>query len=149
MADKRSKYKKKYAKQLLDGARKNGESIEELCQMWGVTRPTYYAWLQKYPEFRAAAEHGERDVIAYWNKLHRMVSQGQIKGNASCINFAMKNVQGINWADRVEVDNKQEQRINRIEVEVIQPKRLEYAADDDCLEQLDDITDAVYVNIDE
>lgn len=117
-----TKYRKKYTKQLLEGLRADGKSIEECCQIWGVNTKTYNNWIEKYPEFKEAAEFGERDKRAWWNKEHRDVASGVKPGNASCLNFGMKNQ--ADWVDKQEVHSLHEERLNIIKIEVL-PRRID------------------------
>src|ERR1700731_3335375 len=98
------KYNKKYAKELMNGLRNDGGSIAEVCQKWKVTRVTYYAWIDKHPEFKEAHEFGNRDCASWWHQLNRKAACGEVKANAGIICFAMKNIDGIGWQDKVEVN---------------------------------------------
>ncbi len=120
-----SKYKKKYAKQLKNGLRRDGSSIDEICLGWDITRTTYYNWVQTHPEFKAADEAGNRDCAAWWHWLTRQVAVGEIKGNAGTICFAMKNIQGINWLDKAEVKTTHEEKINTININVLPSREKE------------------------
>lgn len=118
-----SKYKKKYAKQLKNGLRTDGSSIPEVCIMWGISRTTYYNWVQQYPEFAAADEIGNRDCAAWWFDLTRKIASGKVKGNAGVVCFALKNVEGINWADKAEVKTTTTEKVNTININVLPSKK--------------------------
>ncbi len=120
------KYKSKFCKQLMNGLRSDGMSIPELCQLWGITHPTYYRWKEIHPEFNEAAEYGERDCIGWWHRLTRAAACGQVKANAGVLCFAMKNIEGIGWQDKVEVTNSGKDQINTINISVLPspPKQL-------------------------
>lgn len=113
------KYNTKYARQLMKGLRNDGMSIEEVCQLWSICRTTYNRWVDVHPEFKDAHEYGERDVMAYWHRLTRAAASGQIKANAGVICFAMKNIAGIEWKDKVEVTNDGVEQIQRININVL------------------------------
>lgn len=113
------KYKTKFATELKKGLRKDGKSEVECCLKWGVTRQSFWNWKKKYPKFAEAAEIGEMDAAAWWHKLNRDVSAGTKKGNAGLIAFALKNIEGIGWADKVEVNNHHDEQINVIRIEVL------------------------------
>ncbi len=113
------KYDKKFARQLMKGLREDGLSIPEVCQLWNINRGTYYRWIEIHPEFKEAHEYGERDVIAFWHKLTRDAASGKIKANAGVICFAMKNIEGIGWKDKLEVTNDGVEQIQRININVL------------------------------
>lgn len=110
-----SKYKKAFAKQLLKGLRRDGLSIEEVCQQWDIDPKTYSAWRLAHPEFEEAHRIGDRDMKAWLHKTHRAVSSGQQAGNASCLNFAMKNQAG--WVDKTEVHTTHEEQVHVLRIE--------------------------------
>lgn len=101
--------------------RKDGLSIPEVCQEWGISRTTYYNWVESYPEFKQAHEDGNRDCVAWWYRLNRAVACGQVKGNAGVLCFAMKNVEGIGWQDKVEVNSTANEQIRQINISILPP----------------------------
>ena len=118
----RKKYRPLFAKQLQDGLRRDGKSIEECCIAWGVATSCYYDWKKKYPKFEDAAEIGERDASAFWARKYRAVATGDEKGNAGLLVFAAKNVMG--WADKAEVTNNNNEELRTITINML-PKRPE------------------------
>lgn len=114
------KYKKKFTKFLMNGCRREGMSIEELCQIWGISRSTYYNWCAAHPKFAEADEIGNRDALAWLHKLNRQVMSGEVKGNAGTIIFAMKNLAG--WKDKSEVSTTVSEEIRTININVLPPK---------------------------
>lgn len=119
----KSKYKPRFAKQLLEGLRKDGKSIAECCRLWGVSKDAYYDWLKVHPKFAYAASMAEMDSAAWWHQLNRDVADGSKRGNAGLIQFALKNIEGINWSDKVEVNNTHEEQIHTIQIEVLPSKQ--------------------------
>ncbi len=115
------KYNRKYCKQLSRGLRIDGTSIAEVCQLWGITRATYYNWIDQYPEFKSAHECGNRDCAGWWHKLSRAAACGKVKANAGIICFAMKNIDEIGWQDKVEVSNVGEEQVKRITISILPP----------------------------
>ncbi len=115
----KSKYKKKYAKQLMEGMRLDGKSIEECCSIWGVSVDAYRDWRKAHPEFEEAHRQGDRDKRAWWFQLQRKVASGEAHGNASVINFALKNE--ADYVDKTEVHNTHEEAITTLRIEVHQP----------------------------
>ena len=131
----KSSYKKKYAKQLREGMRMDCRmSIDKCCQAWGVTRNAYYGWLDQHPDFKEAAEIGERDFMVAFQDLMVDNATGEKKGNAGVLTLMAKNI--LKWSDKVEIENTGPEQISRIEIEVLQDKRA-------ALEH-DDIEDAEY-----
>lgn len=118
----KSKYRKKFTKELLKGLRKDGKSIEEVCLLWGISDQTYQNWRLKYPEFEEAHLIGEMDKKAWWRQLQRQVASGKSAGNAAVINFALKNEAG--YVDKQEVHNTHDEKINIIKIEML-PSRNE------------------------
>ena len=134
----KSSYKKKYAKDLINGMRQHPKaSIDRCCQEWGVTRNAYYGWLAQHPDFKAAAEIGERDYAVAFHDLMVDNATGAIKGNAGVLTLMAKNI--LKWSDKVEIENTGPEKINRIEIEVLQDRRSEQ----ELLEHID-IEDAEY-----
>lgn len=141
----KSTYKKKYAKDLLNGMRAHPKaSIERCCQEWGIVRSTYYTWLDKYPEFKAAHEVGERDYQIAFHDLMVDNATGEVKGNAGVLALMAKNI--LKWSDKVEVENTGPGVVNKIEVDVIRT-RLPNIEEDNLLEDIDTITDVEFEEI--
>lgn len=115
-----SKYKPKYARELLNGLRQDGKSIEEVCSVWGVSRGTYDAWVKTHEKFKTAHEVGELDKIAWWRKVQRDVASGVMNGNAGVINLALKNEAG--YVDKQETVVRAEERLTVIKIEML-PRR--------------------------
>lgn len=115
------KYNKTYVRKLKDGLRCDGKSVVEVCQEWGISRTTYYYWVENHPEFKTAHEYGERDCAAWWQVLARKAAAGEIKANAGIICFAMKNVEGVNWADKIETKSTVDEQIRQINISILPP----------------------------
>ena len=110
----------------MNGLRKDGKSIEEVCLLWGVSDKAYHAWREAHPEFEEAHRRGEMDKKAWWLQLQRKVASGESAGNAAVINFALKNEAG--YVDKQEVHNTHDERISTIKIEMLPPRteRLEH-----------------------
>lgn len=121
------KYKSSFGKQLRDGLRKDGKSIPEVCALWGIAPKTYGDWVNKYPDFAYSAEIGARDAASWWYQLTRAAASGigmdgeplKAKANAGIINFALKNIEGINWADKLDVHKTADEEVKRIVIEML------------------------------
>lgn len=126
------KYKKKYAKQLREGLRDNIHmSIEACCKIWGVAKRTYYNWLEVYPEFAEAHEIGERDYNIQLESLIVKNMTGEMKGSAPLLCMAAKNKLG--WKDKVEVESTGDTAVKRIEIEVVDNRKIQQ------IEQIKDV----------
>lgn len=115
------KYNRKYCKQLVRGLCKEGMSEEEICQLWDINPKTFKRWQEIHPEFKEAAEIARRDRLCYWHKLFRDVASGKVKGNAGTLCFAMKNVEGIGYQDKVEVRNTADDQVKQINISILPP----------------------------
>jgi hypothetical protein len=116
---KRTKFKLKYAKELANGLRLTGYTIPEVCRHWGISVNLYRKWIEDYPVFAEAHELGERDEACYWADVIRGNATGDMKGNASVVNLASKNITGIGWSDKVEVHRTSDEEIRTIRIEVL------------------------------
>jgi len=114
-----SKYRPKFAKDLRNGLRKDGKSIEEVCCLWGVTISAYNGWIKAHPTFAEAHQIGEQDKTSWWRLMQREVASGVRPGNAGVINLALKNEAG--YVDKQEVAHTHDEQITTIRIEHIQP----------------------------
>lgn len=127
----RTKYKKKYAKELLDGLRRSPDvycgteylmSIERICWRWKITPKTYWNWVNEFTSFREAHEQGHNDFIVC---CQEWVTKEGMKGkhaNSILTKYLMGNI-GSEMTDKKEVTTTiDEKRIHKIEIEVIQPR---------------------------
>lgn len=118
-----TKYKKKYARELMSGIRYyEGLSIEKLCWRWGITTATYNRWRNEYTSFQEACEYGDRDFKIYWyEKVEQGVDQGKA-ANGALLKFVATNVLG--WSDKKEVKHEgQQQRIGTINITMLEPHK--------------------------
>jgi len=93
----RTRYRRQIAERL-PAMFENGESVAEVAQELGVSRMTFYRWVDKHKEFREAYEEGLFRSEAWWLRLGRAGAAGQIRGaNATMWIFNMKN--RFKWRD--------------------------------------------------
>jgi hypothetical protein len=119
-----SKYDEKYIEQLRSGIRyKHGLSVIELCHRWRISETTFRRWLTEYPDFADAFEMSKADYAAYWHEINKASAKGEIKGNAGQIIFALTNVDGINWSNKVDVHNTSAEEVKRLVIEVLPTKQ--------------------------
>jgi hypothetical protein len=129
-----TKYKKKYAKELLSGIRRTpditeggreyGWSIERLTWRWGITTKTYYNWVEEFTSFREAHEIGERDFKIYWHqKIEDACHDKNMNGGV--VKFAAANT--IGWTDKKEVNSHvtTEEKITAININILPPPHIE------------------------
>ena len=131
-----SKYRPKFAKDLRNGLRKDGKSIEEVCCLWGVTTTAYNAWIKTFPTFAEAHQIGEQDKTSWWRLVQREVASGARPGNAGVINLALKNEAG--YVDKQEIEHKHDEQITTIRIEHIQPAQtrvIEHVGTENLLDQ--------------
>lgn len=120
-----NKYDEKYAKQLASGIRyTKGLSIVELCRKWRISRTTYENWINTYEDFKHAHELGKMDYASYWHENFKGIALGEIKGNAGAAIFAMTNAEGINWSNKVDVHNTNEEQVQTINIKVLPRKEV-------------------------
>ena len=81
----------------------NGESVVEVCVALGISKQTFYRWCEEKPEFRDAYEKGLEVSEAWWSRLARGGSTGQVKVQPATLIFNLKNRFG--WKDRVEQEH--------------------------------------------
>lgn len=112
-----SQYKKTYAKALKEGMRRNGASVEECCQEWGIVRATYYNWIKKYPDFAEAHEVGQRDFAVYVHQLIRYNAEGKLRGNAGVLRMMAATYLGL--SDSVKVETQSDNRVQTVNINVI------------------------------
>ncbi len=116
-----TKYRREFSRYLLSGARfKEGLSVAELCSKWRISTNTFQDWLKSIPEFERAYTISKADIAAYWHKTYRDITTGDLKGNAGCAIFAMTNIEGINWASKVDVNTTNEQSIGTININILE-----------------------------
>ncbi len=123
-----AKYLSKFAKQLMKGIRYDGGkdgkglSVVELCHIWRVSPMTYQYWRKHYPEFEEAAQMGDVDYATFWHETFKGITCGDIKGNSGSAQFALTNVEHINWKTKVDVTENAPELPRTININMIQPR---------------------------
>lgn len=115
MAEK--KYKPSFTKQLKDGLRKEGLSIEECCDMWGISRALWYVWIKKYPKFAEAAEFAETQYRAWFQRAYRAGMTGAVKMNAGMMKFAAANI--LEWREKAETSVIHQEQVHTLNINVL------------------------------
>lgn len=93
------KYKETYC-EILPKMFENGQSVSEVCKLLGTSRISFYNWVKKYPEFKAAFEEGKSLSEAWWMKLGRDGAAGKRAIVPSVWIFTMKN--RFKWRDKID-----------------------------------------------
>lgn len=140
----KSKYKKKYAKELLNGIRRtprlvsqtgvvHGWTIEWLCIRWDISPRTYDRWVGEYTSFAEAHEVGKRDFAAFIEEQYDEAMYDK-RVNGGLMKFKMQNIHG--WTDKKQVETKNEEQIHRVVIERLEaPNRaLENKQDDNIID---------------
>lgn len=77
----------------------NGQSVAEVAVTLGISRATFYNWVDKYPKFREAYSQGQFISEAWWMQAGRLGMMGRIQNvNAAMWIFNMKN--RFKWRDK-------------------------------------------------
>lgn len=97
------KYKPEIAENLPDMF-KNGEDVAEVATKLGISRQTFYQWLDMFPEFAEAYALGKQHSEAWWSRLGRAGAAGQVQIQPTVWIFNMKNKFG--WKDKIETSEE-------------------------------------------
>lgn len=97
---KMSRYKPEFAAQLPD-LMAHGEAAVEVMAHFGITKPTFYQWLEKYPEFREAYDLARVKSEAWWTQLGRKGASCEVAIQPGVWLMNMKN--RFKWKDRHDV----------------------------------------------
>lgn len=100
-----TKYSKDICEKLPDMFR-GGESVAEVCCALNIHKDTFYEWVKKYPRFSDAYKKGLQNSEAWWSRLGRNGSTGDVKIQPATWIFNMKNRFG--WKDRIEQEHSGE-----------------------------------------
>ncbi len=119
-----AEYDEKYSRALLAGARSSGSTEIEFCLQQRILFSAYRKWVKTIPDFKAAAEWGDMQCAAYWQKLYRDTCEAE-KAPASQIQYAMKNIPLINWVDKKEEFAEPEEPPREIRITVLPPRKTE------------------------
>jgi len=79
-----------------------GKSLAAVAKAIGVTRKTLYDWAAKHDEFADAIEAGKDMSLAFWEDQAMDVAFGVNSGNASVLNFQMKNRFRSDYQDTID-----------------------------------------------
>lgn len=68
-----------------------GKSLAAAASQLRIARSTFYEWAKNHPEMAEAVAIGKDLSLAYWEQLAHDTATGESNGNASVLNFQMKN----------------------------------------------------------
>jgi hypothetical protein len=85
-----TKYKPEYCELVID-TMAAGKSLAAAAAQIRVARSTFYEWAKEYPDMAEAVAIGKDLSLAYWEQLAHDTATGESNGNASVLNFQMKN----------------------------------------------------------
>lgn len=84
------KYKPEYCELVID-TMAQGKSLAAAAAQLRIARSTFYEWAKNHPEMAEAVAIGKDLSLAYWEQLAHDTATGDSNGNASVLNFQMKN----------------------------------------------------------
>ncbi len=120
-----SKYRDKFTAELKSGIRyAEGLSVMELCRRWRISSDTFYDWIDTIPQFAAAYKLSKADYASWWHENFKGIATGEIKGNAGCAIFAMTNIEGINWSNKVDVHSTSDEEVKKITIELLPTRQM-------------------------
>lgn len=82
-----------------------GRSYEAFAAMLRVSRETLYAWEKRYPEWKAAKAIAKEGNMRWWEEVAMNTAAGVIKGNASMIQFMLRNRDSERYKDKQQVEH--------------------------------------------
>lgn len=85
-----TKFKPEYC-ELVINTMAEGKSLAAAAAQLRVARSTFYEWAKNHPEMAEAVAIGKDLSLAYWEQLAHDTATGESNGNASVLNFQMKN----------------------------------------------------------
>ena len=114
-----TKYKQAYCDEIIELA-KGGASLLECALEIGVCKQTFFNWGDEQPEFLDAITRAKAYRQIWWERIHRKCSETG-EGNASSIQFGLKNIAPHDYADKLDLnhggqDGNPMKTINRIEL---------------------------------
>lgn len=81
----------------------DGKSIVQTAASLGISKSTFYNWIQKYPEFAAAKHIGTTLSEAYWEEIGQKGAKGILpKFNAMAWSMLMKARYKEDWTEQTQ-----------------------------------------------
>ena len=98
------KYRKEIAETLPEQF-KDGQSVIEVCGQIGISKQTFYRWVDEHPDFSDAYKKGLELSQQWWEKLGRAGTVGKIPVNTVMWIYNMKNRFRADWNDRIQIEH--------------------------------------------
>ncbi len=76
-----------------------GDSIVQFCSQERITRPTFYDWVQKHPDFSYAFDRGKIHCESFWEKWLKQNLNAE-KVNSALVKLFFAN--RFDWHDKSE-----------------------------------------------
>jgi transposase len=67
-----------------------GKTLITVCAELRITKPTFYAWMKKYPDFAEAYELGKIFQKSWWMEKYRLWCIREVDGNGAGFIFYLK-----------------------------------------------------------
>jgi len=103
---------------------KLGKSKAQIAASLGISRQTWYRWIDEHAEFSDAVKEAEFLCLSWWeDKGQEGLKGGEL--NATAFIFQMKNRFRDDYRDKIETENKHEGNLGFtvIERRIVRPKR--------------------------
>jgi hypothetical protein len=82
-----------------------GQSVCEVCGELGISKETFYRWVEQYPAFCDAYKRGLALSQQWWEKAGRAGAIGKIPIQPAVWIYNMKNRFRTDWQDRAEIQH--------------------------------------------
>ena len=93
---------------LLEGWARDGLTDEQIAKNIGIKRPTLYEWKKRHPDISDALKKG-KVVIDY--EVENALLKNALEGDTTAQIFWLKNRRADMWRNKVETNQKQQNRL--------------------------------------
>lgn len=93
---------------LLEGWARDGLTDEQIAKNIGIKRPTLYEWKKRHPDISDALKKGKA-VIDY--EVENALLKNALEGDTTAQIFWLKNRRADMWRNKVETNQKQQNRL--------------------------------------
>jgi hypothetical protein len=97
----------------------SGLSLTAFAGTIGVSKDTVYEWIKVHPEFSDAVSRARPKRLAY---LERRFLDAETGARASTHQFALRNADRDEWADKVETHHSGSMEITQVTRRIVDPK---------------------------
>ena len=113
-----SKYSPHYCDEVIN-AMQEGYSLTAFAGIIGVSKQSVYTWMEEHPEFMDAVSRARPKRLAY---LERRFLDAETGARASTHQFALRNADRDEWADKVETHHSGSMEITQVTRRIVDPK---------------------------